>query len=278
MNNTTIVFALAIVLILVIAASIANTGLRSRPRAGPRAGSGSGSGFGSGFGSGSGSGLTTALAAHPTQKPIPPFTGWVDNGNSYVIDYSIQNQLSGWQGVVSNDTAPITCPSQTLVPGKCAADLATAGSVCDNTPGCIGLIYNISDPSYPTATPVNSTPVQVPAGASPADGYRSVFMTPVAGERSGDMYASVEPLKNDVWSLAPMHSDSIITVLADCYDDNQTSAGSCGGVLMPAYDSPFAQNHLNYGMSTGYEYNTLVPVNPITSFTNAIALTYNITP
>jgi hypothetical protein len=273
MNNLTIMIALAILLVMLAVASIA---------------AGNGKHVGGNGGNGGHKPTPYSPLAPPTHitpysplapssLPIPPFAGWATGGNQYVIDYGTQYSLSNWQGVVPNDANPIACPNQTLVPGVCATDLATAGSVCDNTPGCIGLVYNISDPVYPTVTPVNTTPVQVPSGSSTGNGYGSVFLTPLANETSGDVYASVEAQPNTVWSVTPADParvGSSAGAIIGCYTNNQQTAGSCGGVLIPTYDSLYQQKSLQGGMIAGIQYDSLATYAPSTQFTNAISLTY----
>ena len=224
-----------------------------------------------------GSGTLTPMTPITPLAPIPPFTGWATGGNQYVIDYGTQHNLSGWQGVMSNDANPIACPNQTLLQGVCATDLATAGFVCDNTPGCIGLIYNISDLVYPTATPVNTTPVEVPSGTSTGNGFGSVFLTPLANETSGDIYASVEAQPNTVWGVTPVGPAGVgssIGAIVGCYNHNQQTAGSCGGVLIPTYDSFYQKNSSQGGMISGIQYDSLGTFAPSPQFTNAISLTY----
>lgn len=215
--------------------------------------------------------------AAPIKTPVQPFAGWAAGGNQYVVDNSTQQSLSSWLGVVSNDTSPITCPNQTLVPGTCATDLATAGIICDGTPGCVGLIYNISDPVYPTATPVNTTPIAAPAGASAANGSGSVFMTLAGNETSGSTYYSVEAEPNTVWGVTNVDA-AVIKSLTDCNADNASTANSCGGVLVPTYNSAYQVSHVqasnNSNLLVGNKYDTLTTVSPSTSYTNAISLTY----
>jgi hypothetical protein len=212
--------------------------------------------------------------AAPLKTAVQPFVGWSASGNQYVVDNSTQQSLSAWQGVVSNDTNPITCPNQTLVPGGCATDLATAGMICDSTSGCVGLIYNISDPVYPTATPVNTTPVAAGAGASAANGGGSVFMTPAGNETSGSAYYIVEAEPNTVWGVTNVNS-AVIQSLTDCNSDNATTANSCGGILVPTYNSAYQVSHAT-NLLIGNKYDTLTTVSPSTSYTNAISLTYTI--
>ena len=223
-------------------------------------------------------GYIFTLAA-PVAQPIPPFTGWAAGGNQYVIDYATQYNLSKWQGVTSNDTVPITCPDQTLVPGGCATDLATAGSICDNTPGCVGLIYNISDPVFPTATPVGTTPVAISSGALTGPEARSVFMTPVANETSGDIYFSVDAEPNTVQGAGINLTNPLVYNLQTCYNNNETNANSCGGVLLPSYNSEFQfmqPQTLPTLMSILYDsLTTSSPAPAYPTYTNAISLTYN---
>jgi hypothetical protein len=229
--------------------------------------------------SGTSSGSTT-----PAQKPIPPFTGWAANGNQYVIDGMTQINMSQFNGVAPNDKNPIACPEQTLVAGKCATDLAAAGSICDSTPGCIGLVYNISDPIYPTATPVNSWPVPVYYGAAPADGFGSVFMAPLARETSGRVYFSVDTEPNTVWSANTISKNSLPVgahqgALSNCFASNYETPNTCGGVLVPSYDSTYQQTRSNHdGLLIGIQYDTLATYAPSLQYTNAISLTYNTVP
>ena len=278
MNNTSIMIALAILLVILAVAAVTVSG-------NGKLGGGNGGGNGGGHRPTPYSPLSppTHITPYsplaPSTIPIPPFAGWATGGNQYVIDYGTQYSLSKWQGVVSNDANPITCPGQTLVPGVCATDLATAGSVCDNTPGCIGLIYNISDPVYPTVTPVNTTPVPAASGASGANGAGSVFLTPLANETSGDVYLSIGAQPNTVWGNNLNERHGAIGGMQTCYSDNTANPNSCGGVLFPSFDSTYQQINMPLvGAVAVNLYDSLATVSPSPQFTNAISLTYTTAP
>jgi hypothetical protein len=218
-----------------------------------------------------------------TPKPIAPFMGWAKGGNQYYIDYANPVNQS-WTGMTSSDTTPIQCTGS-LSDTQCETDLATAGQVCDNTDGCIGIIYNITDPTSPTATPVNTTPTTLSGVHTAAEGGGAVFLTPSVPTNA---YLSLTGVPNTTWT-----TNNIATLLVngigiskgqsivECYLMNQKSKGSCGGVLIPDYTSTYQQTHLNNGYPplvgmAGALYDTLnTSTAPSTSFTTAIALTYN---
>ena len=126
--------------------------------------------------------LTPLTPPTPLLTPLTPtivkaFTGWAQGGNPYYMDYANPANQK-WNGMISSDTVPIQCESSRSAT-QCETDLATAGQICDSTSGCIGIIYNIADPTLPTAVPVNSTPTPLTTTfSSTADGGGAIFLTP----------------------------------------------------------------------------------------------------
>ena len=219
-------------------------------------------------------------------KPIAPFKGWATGGNPYYIDYfNPVNQK--WFGMASSDTTPIQCTGS-LSDTQCETDLTTAGQICDNTSGCIGIIYNIADPTSPTAIPVNTSPTVFTELTSAANGGGAVFLTSTLPTKA---YLSFTGVPNTTWATTQIAQGSVVgegpsstTAVPNCYTLNQNIKGSCGGILVPDYTSLYQQTHVVSDHSmyplvalNGVEYDTLnTSAAPSTTFTSAIALTYNV--
>jgi hypothetical protein len=216
-----------------------------------------------------------------TPKPVAPFMGWATGGNQYYIDYANPANQS-WYGMTSSDTTPIQCTGS-LSDTQCETDLTTAGQICDNTSGCIGIIYNIADPTSPTATPVNSAPNALTQPSSAANGGGAVFLTPSVPTNA---YLSLTGVPNTAWTTNPLAANIVNGYgsgsgsIVNCYNANQNKTGSCGGILIPDYTSTYQQTHLQSAQPLvgliGVEYGTLgTSTTPSAEFTSAIALTYN---
>ena len=218
---------------------------------------------------------------NPSSGPIAPFKTWTTGGNQYYLDISKQGN---WNGMVSNDTTPIQCTGS-LSSTQCETDLATAGHICDNTSGCIGIIYNIADPTHPTAIPVNTTPALLYETTVAANGGGAVFL---ASDIPSDGYFSFSGVPNTTWAKNEITSGIVTGVgpitastVVYCATLDIANAGTCGGVLIPDYTSSYQQTNVQshfppmVGLD-GVVYDALnTSATPNTSFTSAIALKYN---
>ena len=225
------------------------------------------------------------------QQPLlAPFTGWT--GNEYVI---ADNQPNQWMGVTSADTSPITCDGSQSS-SQCMTDLVSAGTACDNAEGCIGIIYNISDPYNPISIPVNTQPTNVALGTSTTLGGGSVFLTTTDALQTGDGYWSLTntpttSIPNTVLSNNPIGSvnfNQYNPSFYACNKQNTSSPNTCGGVLFPDYASlyhqysqhnftPEAITHSSQELvPNGILYDTLnTGQTAATDYTNAIAFTHS---
>jgi hypothetical protein len=217
--------------------------------------------------------------SNTTPKPVAPFKGWATGGNQYYIDYG--NPINQpWLGMISSDTTPIQCTGS-LSDTQCETDLATAGQICDSTNGCIGIIYNITDPTSPTATPVNTPPITLTQISPAANGGGAVFLT---SSVPTNPYLAFTSVPNTTWATNAISSDIVsgngVGILVDCYIQNVNNIGPCGGILIPDYASTYQQTNLQNALPliglVGVDYDTLnTSAAPDTTFTTAIALTYN---
>ena len=218
---------------------------------------------------------------------LPPFTGW--SGNSYVLNY---DQPNSWYGIASADTAPITC-NNSLSSTQCITDLASAGAACDADNSCIGIIYNIlsTTGNGPVAIPVNTTPTSVPDGTNPMLGGGAIFLTPESTLTSGDVYGEIQYAPSTTIPNTVLKTTGVSGVngvygngaLLDCQVKNNTTANTCGGVLMPDYTSLYQyQNHVaTQFLDSAYPYINAMEYDKLntgqtnaSNYLNAISITY----